>query len=259
MDLAAIRAFLFDLDGCVFAGNTLLPGVRDVIGRLREDGRRVFFLTNNSRQSSAELHAKLGRLGLAAGAAEILSGAEAAGPFLAEQFGPSLVLMAGSATLGRLLVEHGHRLAPWEAFAEAGVVLVGHDEDIDFGRLAALSRAAARRAAFVAVNRDPRVPLEGGDFLPGCGAVVAAVAAASGVEPMVIGKPAPYLFRLALARLGVLAAQAAMVGDDPLADIGGAARVGLRTIWLSPGEAPAGAQVPADLTIRSFDDLARRL
>lgn len=259
MDLAKLRAFLFDLDGCVYTGNTLIPGVAGLLGHLRGQGRKLFFLSNNSRESSAEIQAKLARLGVVVAAREILSGTEAAGPFLLDRFGPSPVLTTGSETLGRLLLRSGHRLVPLEAYREARVVLMGHDPDFDFRRLTALSRAVARGAAFVAVNLDPRLPLEEGDFIPGCGTLAEAVATASGVRPATIGKPEPYLFRLALARLGVEAAQAAMVGDDPKADILGAGGLGLRTIWLAPAGVPAGARVPADLTIRSFDELRERL
>ncbi len=258
MDLATVRAFLFDLDGCVYTGNTPIPGVIDVLERLRAQGRRLFFLTNNSRESGAEIQVKLDRMGVSATAAEILSGTEAAGPFLLDRFGPSSVLTTGSDTMGRLLQSSGHRLVPLDAYRDAGVVLMSHDPHFDFQKLTALSRAVARGAAFVAVNRDPRLPLEGDDFLPGCGTLTEAVATASGVQPILIGKPEPYLFRLALARLGVEAAHAAMVGDDLNADVWGASRLGLKTIWLAASGAPPSATLRPDLTIRSFSDLLRR-
>ena len=75
MDLASLRAFIFDLDGCVYHGNTLLPGVDTVLGALRASGRRVAFLTNNSREGSDELLGKLRRLGIAAAPEEIVSAA----------------------------------------------------------------------------------------------------------------------------------------------------------------------------------------
>jgi HAD superfamily hydrolase (TIGR01450 family) len=258
MDLGSLRAFIFDLDGCVYTGDTLVPGVQAFLQRLRERGRRILFLTNNSREAGEELRVKLLRLGIPASLDEILSAAEIVGPFVRERFGPSRVLAIGSETLCRLLIEAGHFLLVVEAYREARVVVVGHDGEFDYRKLTAASRAVASGAAFVAVNVDPRLPIEGGEFYPGCGALVEAVAAAAGTRPEVIGKPMPYIFRAALARVGVPAEDAAMVGDSLASDVGGAQAVGLKTIWLAP---PGGVDsgVHPDLTIHAFAELMGRL
>jgi HAD superfamily hydrolase (TIGR01450 family) len=258
VDLNSIRAFVFDLDGCVYAGNELLPGVADVLTRLRSTGRRVCFLTNNSRETGPDLLGKLARLGIAAAADEIISAAEVTGPYLTERFGPSRLLAVGSPQLLRLLGEAGHSFVPFEGYREARVVVIGHDGAFDYAKLTGLARAVRGGAAFVAVNRDPRLPVEGGEFFPGCGAMVEAVAVVAGVQPEVVGKPQPYAFRVALARLGLPADGVAMVGDSPISDIRGAQGVGLKTIWLAPPDADADAIRP-DLTIRSFAELAPRL
>lgn len=258
MDLRAFKAFIFDLDGCVYTGNTLVPGVQACLEALREKKRRILFLTNNSREGSEELQAKLARLGLPALREEILSAVEVVGPFLRERFGPSRVLAIGADTLRRLLIQAGHVLVPPEAYRDARVVVLGHDFEFDYPKLTAASRAVASGAAFVAVNADPRLPLERNEFYPGCGALVEAVAGAAGIRPEVVGKPMPHIFRAALARLGVAAADAVMVGDSLASDVRGAQAVGLRSIWLAPAGATA-SEVEADLTIRAFADLMGRL
>ncbi len=258
MDLRTLRAFLFDLDGCVYTGNTLVPGVQACLRDLRQKGRRILFLTNNSREGGDELQAKLARLGIPAVRDEVLSALEVVGPFVRERFGPSRVLAIGADTLRRLLIQAGHVLVPPEAYRDARVVVLGHDFGFDYPKLTAASRAVASGAAFVAVNVDPRLPVEEGEFYAGCGALVEAVAAASGVRPEVVGKPMPHIFRAALARLGVPAAEAAMVGDSLASDVRGAQAVGLRTIWLAPAGAVASETQP-DLTIQGFADLTGRL
>jgi HAD superfamily hydrolase (TIGR01450 family) len=258
MDLGSLRGFLFDLDGCVYTGDRLVPGVRAVLQALRGSGRRILFLTNNSREDGRELRAKLARLGIPAAQGEMLSAAEIAGPFVRDRFGPSRVLAIGSDTLRRLLTEAGHRVVPIERYRDALVVVVGHDFDFDYQKLTAASRAVAGGAAFVAVNLDPRLPVEGGVFYPGCGAIAEAVASAAGARPEVVGKPMPHIFRVALTRLGVPAQEVAMVGDSVISDVRGAQAVGLRTIWLAPpGAAPSEAQ--PDLTIHTFAELSGRL
>lgn len=258
MDLRSVHAFIFDLDGCVYIGNTLVPGVQAVLQTLRERGRRILFLTNNSREAGEELQVKLVRLGISARREEILSAVEVAGPFVRDRFGPSRVLAIGAETLRRLLVDAGHCLVSVEAYRDAQVVVVGHDFDFDYRKLTAATRAVAGGAAFVAVNLDPRLPVERGEFYPGCGTLVAAVAAAAGVTPEVVGKPTPHIFRAALARLGVPPEGAAMVGDSLISDVQGAQAVGLRTIWLAPPGAVAG-DVQPDLTIHAFAELRGRL
>lgn len=254
MDLRSLRAFVFDLDGCVYHGNTLLPGVDTLLDALRRSGRRVAFLTNNSREGSDELLRKLHRLGIAAAPEEVVSAAEVTGPFVRERFGPSRVLVSGSATLRRLLAAAGHAVLPAEDYRQAQVVVMGHDDAFAYPTLTALSRAVRAGATFVAVNLDPRLPVEAGEFYPGCGAIVEAVAAAAGVRPAVVGKPEPHLFRVALERLGLPSDAAVMVGDSPNSDIRGAQGVGLRTIWIAPPGAEAG-DIRPDLTIRTYAEL----
>ena len=93
----------------------------------------------------------------------------------------------------------GHEVLPPDRYREATGVAVGNDFDLTYPRLTAACRAVAAGAAFVTPNVDPRLPVEDGEFLPGCGALAAAVAMAAGREPEVIGKPEPPLFEIALA------------------------------------------------------------
>lgn len=258
LDLRSLRAFIFDLDGCVYTGNTLVPGVRTFLQELREKGRRILFLTNNSREAGEELQAKLARLGIAAVRTEILSAVEIVGPFVRERFGLTRVLAVGSDTLGRLLTEVGHQVLPMEAYRDARVVVVGHDMDFDYRKLTAASRAVASGAAFLAVNLDPRLPVEGGEFYPGCGTIAQAVATAAGIQPEVIGKPRPHIFRVALDRLSVPPEEAAMIGDSLVSDVRGAQVVGLPTIWLAPRGSVVG-EIQPDLTIHSFDEVHGRV
>jgi HAD superfamily hydrolase (TIGR01450 family) len=254
--LRALRGFVFDLDGCVWTGEVLVPGAGEVLALLRARGRRVTFLTNNSRARSATLHAKLVRLGVEASLAEVLTPLEILGEVIAGRWGPCRVLAIGGEEMEAALVEAGHTLVPVAEHHRAQVVVVGNDFALSYERLTAAARAVAAGAHFVTPNLDPRLPLEGGDFLPGCGAIVEAVAAAAGVRPLVVGKPEPPLFELALARMGVSAAEAAMVGDSVDSDIRGARRVGMTAVLLAPRGGPDGV---AHYLVRSMAQLRRLL
>jgi HAD superfamily hydrolase (TIGR01450 family) len=251
--LADCRGFVFDLDGCVWQGDVLEPGAGETLTALHRAGRGVAFLTNNSRATGGDIRAKLHRLGLP-WVEHALTPLEILGQVIAERFGPSRVLVIGSAELAAVVTAAGHEVVSVADFRRATVVAVGNDFDLSYERLAAAARAAAAGAPLVTPNVDPRLPIENGDFMPGCGAIVAAVTAAAGVSPIVVGKPAPPLFRIALRRLGVEAGQAAMVGDSLESDVAGGRGAGMRTVLYAPAGAPAGG---ADLVIRSWADLRR--
>ena len=247
--LEDVRGFVFDLDGCIWNGNTLNPGAGEMLTRLASTGRRIAFLTNNSRATAADILARLHALGVKE-AEHALTPLEIIGTVIAERFGPSRVLVIGAPELSAMVARAGHRLVDVKDHADATVVAVGNDFDLTYERLTAASRVAARTGRLVTPNVDPRLPVEGGDFLPGCGALVAAVAAASGVDPIVVGKPEAPLFQMALGRLGLSPAEAAMVGDSVASDIVGGRAVGMLTVFYAPDGRPAAPE--ADITIRSF-------
>jgi HAD superfamily hydrolase (TIGR01450 family) len=251
--LADCRGFIVDLDGCVWHGATLLPGAGETLTALHRSGRGVAFLTNNSRATGADMRAKLHRLGLG-WVEHALTPLEILGQVVAERWGPSRVLVIGAPELAAVVAAAGHEVVGVSDFRTATVVAVGNDFDLSYERLAAAARVVAAGAPLVTPNVDPRLPIEDGDFLPGCGAIVAAVSAAAGVAPIVVGKPEPPLFRIALRRLGLSPAQAAMVGDSMESDIAGGRGVGMRTVLYAPAGAPVTA---ADVVVRSWTELAR--
>jgi len=251
--LGDCRGFVFDLDGCVWQGSTLLPGAGDTLTALHRAGRGVAFLTNNSRATGLDMRAKLHGLGLR-WVEHALTPLEILGQVVAERYGPSRVLVIGAPELAAVVAAAGHQVVDVADYRKATVVAVGNDFDLSYERLTAAARAAAAGAPLVTPNVDPRLPIEDGDFLPGCGAIVAAVSAAAGVSPVVVGKPQPPLFRIALARLGLEPAQAAMVGDSIESDVAGGRAIGMRTVLYAPEGAQAGV---ADAVVRSWAELAR--
>jgi 4-nitrophenyl phosphatase len=254
--LAEARGFAFDLDGCIWTGDVLVPGADAVVDLLRRQGRRVCFLTNNSRARSLTIQSKLERLGVPAAVEEVLTPLEILGEVIATRCGPSKVLAIGGPELEQAILDGGHSLVPVEAWADASVVVVGNDFAFSYERLTAAARAVAGGAAFLTPNIDPRLPMEDGDFLPGCGAIVESVATAAGVRPLVIGKPEPPLFELALQRMGVKETEAVMVGDSVDSDVRGARRVGMIAVLFAPDGGPDGV---AHHMVRTMAQLGRLL
>jgi HAD superfamily hydrolase (TIGR01450 family) len=254
--LREMRGLVFDLDGCVWTGEVLTPGAAEVLALIRRQGKGLCFLTNNSRARARTMQAKLERLGVEAKEAEVLTPLEILGEVVAQRWGPSRVLAIGGPELAAVLVEAGHSLVPVDAYRDATVVVVGNDFDFSYERLTAAARAVDAGAAFVTPNIDPRLPMENGQFLPGCGAIVEAVASAAGARPIVIGKPEPPLFELALQRMGLTVDEAAMVGDSIDSDVRGARRVGMTAVLFAPKGGPDGV---AHYVVKSMPQLKRLL
>jgi len=251
-----MHGLVFDLDGCVWTGEVLTPGAAEVLALIRRQGKGLCFLTNNSRARARTMQLKLERLGVQAKEAEVLTPLEILGEVVAQRWGPSRVLAIGGPELAAVLVEAGHTLVPVDAYREATVVVVGNDFDFSYERLTAAARAVDAGAAFVTPNIDPRLPMEDGQFLPGCGAIVEAVASAAGARPIVIGKPEPPLFELALQRMGLGVDDAAMVGDSIDSDVRGARRIGMTAVLFAPKGGPDGV---AHYVVKSMPQLKRLL
>ncbi len=253
MRLADARGIVFDLDGCVWNGAEVTSGAPEVIAALRRAGRRVAFLTNNSRATARDIHARLTGLGIEADPDRVLTPLEILGEFIRGRWGTSRVLVIGAEEMAAVIRAAGHEVVPIDRYRDATVVAVGNDFELTYARLTAAARAVAHGAALVTPNVDPRLPIEGGEFLPGCGAIVEAIAIAGMRRPEIVGKPEPPLFRMALARLEVAPDEAVMVGDSIDSDIRGARRIGMRTILYAPKGRRASAE--PDLTVRSFAEL----
>jgi 4-nitrophenyl phosphatase len=251
--LAGLRGFVFDLDGCVWNGEVLNPGARELLDGLARRRRRLAFLSNNSRATGRDLRARLRGLGV--GVAEhVLTPLDIIGDVIAERWGRSRVLVIGAREMADVIASRGHTIVDVKDWRAATVVVVGNDFDLTYERLTAAARAAAGGAPLVTPNLDRRLPVEGGEFLPGCGAIVEAVAVAAGVRPLVVGKPEPPLFRLALARLDLPPAVVAMVGDSVASDIRGGRAAGMLTVLYAPGGVEGASE--ADVMVRSFAELA---
>lgn len=252
--LGKIRGFAFDLDGTIWAGPKLLPGAAELVANLRGAGVGVVFASNSSRHGSVLLARRLTAMGIEAGDGDVVTAFDLVGDEILRRMGPLRVMPLGTSDLADLLESAGHKVLPIDAWAGAQAVVVGNDPSFDFGRLRAASRAVAAGAAFFAVNMDARFPVAEDQFDPGCGALAEAIAVASGVRPISIGKPNRPLFEVTIARLGHSAAEAAMVGDNLPSDIAGGRAVGMLTIWLDDrNDVPMPPE--ADLKVGSLNEL----
>ncbi len=200
--------WLLDLDGVVWLADDAIPGSAEAIELLRARGSRVVFLTNNSAATVGEYLAKLQRVGVPAVADDLVTSAQAAASLV--QPGERVLVCAGPGVDEALAARGAHPLREGDADA----VIVGWHRDFDYGRLSAAFHAVRHGARLIGTNDDATYPTPAGP-IPGGGSILAAVAYASGVEPVVAGKPYPPVAALVRAKVADIEV---MVGDRPSTD-----------------------------------------
>jgi glycerol 3-phosphatase-2 len=218
-----------DLDGVVWLDEQPIDGSAAAVARLRAAGERVVFCTNLSSRPVAETEAKLARHGIPAEGDVLTSAMAAAG--LVEP-GERVLVCAGAGVV-EAVEERG---AEPVRDGAADVVIVGLHLDFDYERLRVASAAVRGGARLIGTNADPTYPTADG-LIPGGGAILAAVATASGVEPIVAGKPHGPMADLVRARLGD---GGIVVGDRVDTDGLLAHRLGYRFVLVESGSTPPG-------------------
>jgi len=249
-DRAMSLLLLVDLDGVVYRGSEPVAGVAAVLADRAARGDDVVYVTNNSMHYRAEYQTRLAEMGAPVSPNNVVSSARATAAYLKEH-DPEIrrVLVLGAGGLERELRDLGYDVVGagtaatrvshegLDGFAAAGrpdAVVVGLDPNLTYLRLVVACDSIRAGAHFIATNRDPIYPTERG-LQPGAGSIVAAVEAATGVVPISIGKPAPYLLEAAAHAVGREPSEAIMIGDGIATDLAAARAVGARCIFMLTG------------------------
>jgi len=223
---------LLDLDGVVYLGGTAIPGAAEALRKAGAAGMRLAYVTNNAFRTPAAIAALLTSFGAPASHDDVVTSAQAAARLLAERLPAGApVLVIGGSGLRMAVRERG--LRPVSTAAEQPrAVVQGYSPDVSYAMLAEGGLAVAAGALFVASNGDLTLPSRRGRQ-PGNGSLIQVIAAATGVQPLVAGKPEPPLHRESVLRTG--ARHPLIVGDRLDTDIEGAHRVGTDSMLVLTG------------------------
>ena len=223
---------LLDLDGVVYLGGTAIPGAAEALRKASEAGLRLAYVTNNAFRTPAAIAALLTSFGVPAGPQDVVTSAQAAARLLAERLPAGApVLVVGGSGLRMALRERGLRPVSTAADKPQAVVQ-GYGPGIDYAMLAEGGLAVGAGALFVASNGDLTIPSRRGRQ-PGNGSLIQVIATATGVQPLVAGKPEPPLHKESVLRTG--AKNPLVVGDRLDTDIEGAHRVGADSMLVLTG------------------------
>lgn len=230
--LNAYDALLLDLDGVVYAGTNPLPHAVSALAQARESGAQLAFVTNNASRTPGQVANILSGMGVPAEPRDVVTSAQAAARVLAEMLpAGATVLVVGGEGLIEAVTERGFRVVASAGDAPQAVVQ-GFSPDVGWRQLAEATFALKRGAVYVASNTDLTIPTPQG-IGPGNGLLVHAVRTASGVDPIVAGKPETPLMEESVER--VAAARPLVVGDRLDTDIAGANRAGIPSLLVFTG------------------------
>jgi len=225
---------IIDLDGTVYRGETLLPGVPGAIEKLRAAGLSPLFFSNNPTRDSADYVDHLSGLGVDVRPGEACSAGVTTVEYLRSNHAGDDILLVGSDGLRDQLLAADLSLT--RDPAEADVLLGSWTPEFDYGDMTDALRAVEDDTVFLGTDPDRTFPQANGDEVPGSGAVVDALAATVGRDPdAILGKPSEQALSLALDRLGVPAEACLVVGDRLSTDLAMGQRAGMTTVLVLTG------------------------
>lgn len=239
-----VRALIIDMDGVLWHGNQPMPGLTDFFQTL--DDRQIPFIlaTNNASLTQEQYVIKLAQMGVQVSRDKILSSSMATALYLAEHTNPleTRVFVIGEDGARLPLIEQGFTLTGLYELNDdkdnpgmgADIVVCGMDKNLSWDKLATATLNIRLGAKFIGTNADTTLPTERG-LTHGNGAILAALTAATGVLPTIIGKPEPIIYQQALALLGIAPDLTIAIGDRLETDILGAVHTGIRSLMVLSG------------------------
>lgn len=255
--MSAMSCLILDIDGVVGRGGTALP--KSVLGiqRLQAIGIRFGFLTNASAVSVEKVRAFLAEQGIWTTDAEVMTSTVAIEAYLREAGITKCMVIGGEPELPRVLTAAGIEISQ---LADVEAVVVGFAKELRYEQICAACDAIAKGAAFVCADTDQLYAAAGGN-MPGSAWISAAITAACGRAPVVVGKPGEFALLLLLKCMGVAANDCMLVGDNLQSDIVAGRNAGLLTCLHLGGVTTLEEVVAArtsqrpDFIVESFDDI----
>ena len=222
-----IKALIIDMDGVVWKADSPIGDLASTFKRIRERGLKFVFATNNSTKTSEQYVERLAAFGVDVEPWQVITSSQAVAHAVAQKF-PSgtKVFMIGEDGIKMALEERGFELVSVENAVKAQVVVMGIDREINFDKVAEATLLVRNGIPFYGTNTDRTFPTPRGE-IPGSGAWISIITTATGIEPIIAGKPFPYLMELSLEKLGTNKDETLVVGDRLETDIAAGQRAGI--------------------------------
>lgn len=232
-----IKSLIIDMDGVIWRSDTPIGDLAAIFNRIRERGLQFVFATNNSTKTSEQYVARLKEFGVDVEPWQVVTSSQAAAHALAQKFSPGTkVFMIGEAGVRTALEEKGFVILSVEDAPHADAVVMGLDRGINFQKMFEATLLVRSGVPFYATNPDKTFPTPRG-LIPGAGAWTSVITTATEIQPIVAGKPFPFLMDLSLEKLGTSKDETLVVGDRLDTDIAAGQNVGCPTALVLSGVA----------------------
>ncbi len=231
------KLYLFDMDGTIYLDNDLFEGVDEFLKRIKSQGGKYVFITNNSSRSVVDYVKKLHRLGLEYIVQDdFLTSAQVSKMLLKQKFGDKLIYAQGTKSFIKELTDGGLNIT--EEFNENAVaVIVGFDTELTSEKLNTTCKMLTKLdIPYYATNPDWVCPVDFG-YIPDCGSMCFGIEKATGKMPIFIGKPQPQMILSAMEKFGFTKEQTVVFGDRLYTDIASGVNAGVDTVLVLSGEA----------------------
>ncbi len=259
-ELAAIRHVVLDLDGTLYRGDKLFEATLPFLEKLRAWNIGCTYLTNNTSRSKADYVTKLRKFGIETSEAQIYTPADSTIAYLRKNLpATKAIAVLGTPSLCQQFEEAGFR-TNWDA---PQAVVVGFDTTLTYERLCRTAYWISQGLPYIATHPDLVCPTNEPTVLVDCGSICACLTAATGRNPLVLGKPDPSILLDLCARHGLAPRQLAMVGDRLYTDMAMARKAGALAVLVLSGEATAAdlaaSQERPDLVVDDVGEFGRRM
>ena len=230
-----IKALILDMDGVIWRSDTPIGDLPAIFKRIEARGIQYAFATNNSSKTPEQYVDRLKNLGVDVQPWQVVTSSQRAAQAVAQAFPRGTKVFAiGEDGVRVALEEQGFEILSVERASQAQAVVMGIDRTITFQKAAEAALLVRSGVPFYATNTDRTFPTPRGE-IPGAGAWVSIITTATGVQPIVAGKPFPYLMELSLERLGTKKEETLVVGDRLETDIAAGQAVGCPTALVLSG------------------------
>ncbi len=224
------KAFISDMDGVIYHGNMLLPGVHEFVDWLKKNNKDYLFLTNSSERSPRELALKLERLGLEIDPSHFYTSALATATFLEHQCPGGSAYVIGEPGLVNALYDVGFSMNDYNP----DYVVFGETRSLNYEKIQLAVKLVLNGAKLIGTNPDITGPIEGG-IAPACASLISPIEMATGKKAYFVGKPNPLIMRHALKKLGCHREDACIIGDRMDTDIVAGIETELDTVLVLSG------------------------
>jgi len=224
------KGFICDMDGVIYHGNVLIPGVVEFVDWLYKEDKKFLFLTNGSGKSPKELQLKLRRMGLDVDESHFYTSALATAKFLSKQNPGCSAYVIGEPGLFNALHDAGITINDFDP----DYVVIGETNNYNYDNICRAVKHVLNGAKLIGTNTDTTCPSEFG-IIPACRALIAPIEISTGKKAYYVGKPNPLMMRTGLGMLGVHSEEAVMIGDRMDTDIIAGIESGLDTVLVLSG------------------------